>query len=148
MQPTPGSSVYEPIQCVLKRIRAVLTTNLQFINTNWHSHVHNNSRPHRLHYRIYTPKHAWISWWMPYSSYVRTTYVCPWDSTPSTSPLTRFLRFSSLYREWDVAGRIIDKDHRIGNWLLVWEPFGYSSLVTATSSAHQGTSETAALPFP
>ena len=83
MQPTLGSSVYEPTQCVLKRIRAVLTTNLQFINTNWHSHVHNNSWLHRLHYRIYTPKHAGILWWMPYSSYVRTTYVYPWDSTPS-----------------------------------------------------------------
>ena len=47
-------------------------------------------------------------------TYVLRTYVRG-TQRPVTSPLTRFLRFSSLYREWDVAGRIIDKDHRIGN---------------------------------
>ena len=34
MQPTLGSSIYEPTQRVHKSIWAVLTTNLQFINTN------------------------------------------------------------------------------------------------------------------
>ena len=116
MQPTPGSSVYEPAQCVLKSVGAVLTTNLQFINT---TDIH-------MCITIADPTGCITGYTaqnMPEyyeECHIAHTYVCPWDSTPShPSPLTRFLRFSSLYREWDVAGRIIDKAGLTNRWQLI-----------------------------